>query len=69
MQLSKSTILQLFGLAVLGIFIAMSYFNNQIFIDKIILCSVILLLVVFAKTRGEVVLPILTGQITETKIE
>lgn len=53
MQFSKSTFLPILGLIVLIFFITMSYLNNHIFLDKIILCSSILGLVFFAKIRGE----------------
>jgi hypothetical protein len=53
MQFSKSTLLPILGLVVLGFFILLAYLNNHIFLDKIILCSLILCLVLFAKTRGE----------------
>ncbi|MBR9844647.1 MAG: hypothetical protein GYB35_00380 [Algicola sp.] len=53
MQYSKSTILPIFGLLVLVFFIGLSYFNNQILLDKIIPCSLILAVVFFAKMRGE----------------
>lgn len=53
MKYSKSTILRALGLTVLGFFILLSYTNNHIFLDKIIVCSFILCMVLFAKTRGE----------------
>lgn len=53
MQFSKSTFLSILGLMILIFFIAMAYLNNHIFLDKIILCSSILGLVLFAKIRGE----------------
>lgn len=53
MQFSKSTFLSVFGLVVLMFFIAMAYFTNHILLDKLMLCSVILGLVFFAKMRGE----------------
>ena len=52
MQILKSTVLPIFGLVVLLVFIAMSYFNNHIFLDKIVICSLILGMVFFVKTRG-----------------
>lgn len=53
MKYSKSTFLRVLGVIVLGTFIFLSYVNNHIFLDKIILCSAILGMVLFAKTRGE----------------
>lgn len=53
MQVLKSTILPILGLVVLVLFIAMSYFNNNIFMDKIILCSAILGMIFFVKMKSE----------------
>ncbi len=53
MQFSKSTFLSILGLMTLIFFIAMAYLNNHVFLDKIILCSSILGLVLFSKIRGE----------------
>ena len=53
MPFSKTKILQVVGLVVLLIFIAISYFSNSFFLDKIILCSLIIGMVFFAKTLGE----------------
>ncbi len=53
MKFTKSKILPVTGLIVLAFFMAMSYFNNHIFLDKIMICSFILGLVFFAKIKGE----------------
>lgn len=53
MQFSKSTLLPILGLLVFIFFIALSYFNNHIFLDKILLCSVIGGMIFFTKMRGE----------------
>jgi hypothetical protein len=54
MQVSKSTLSGILVVTVLTLLISMSYYNNQIFLDKIVLCSVILGLILFIKIRGEV---------------
>lgn len=54
MELSKSKVLPFLGLIVLAVFIAMSYFNNQIFLNEILVCSAIFGMVFFVKMRGEV---------------
>lgn len=53
MEFSKSTLLPILGLLVFSFFIGLSYFNNHIFLDKILLCSVIVGMIFFAKMRGE----------------
>ena len=53
MQFSKSKVLPFLGLIVLAVFIAMSYFNNQIFLNEILVCSAIFGMVFFVKMRGE----------------
>lgn len=53
MKFTKSKILPVLGVLVLVFFMAMSYFNNHIFLDKIMICSFILGLVFFAKMRSE----------------
>lgn len=53
MKFSRSQVLPFLGSIVLTFFIAISYFNNQIFLDKILLCSVILGMIYFYKMRGE----------------
>ena len=45
MQLSKSKILPYTGILTLIIFLAMSYFNGSIFIDRLLVCGLILLVV------------------------
>lgn len=53
MQFSKSTFLPILGMIAIMFFIGMAYLNNHIFLDKLVLCSFILGLVIFAKVRGE----------------
>ncbi len=53
MQLSKSSVVSILGLIVLLSFIALAYFTNYVFLDKIVVCSSILVMVFFAKLRGE----------------
>jgi hypothetical protein len=54
MQLSKSRISTILGLFGLLLFIVLAYVQNYIFIDKILICSLILGLILFIKMRGEV---------------
>jgi hypothetical protein len=49
MQLSKTTLRSVIGFLTLIILIAMSYFNGQIFLDRILICSFILGLVFIVK--------------------
>jgi hypothetical protein len=53
MQFSKSTLLSVMGLLVMLFFIAMSYYNNQMFLDKILVSSFILGMVFFFKILDE----------------
>lgn len=53
MQFSKSTRLPLAGFVVFIFFITLSYFNNHMFLDKIILCGLIVGMIFFVKLRGE----------------
>lgn len=53
MKITKSKILPVTGLIVLAFFVGMSYFNNHIFLDKLVICSFILGMVFFAKMKGE----------------
>ncbi len=53
MSFSKSTLLSILGLVILISFIGMSYFNDGILLDKIIVCSVLLFMVFFAKMRSD----------------
>jgi uncharacterized membrane protein len=53
MQFSNSQILPFIGISILLFFIALSYFNNHIFLDKIVLCSLILGMVFFVKMRSD----------------
>jgi hypothetical protein len=54
MQLSKQTISSILGLIGLVFFIALAYFNNNLFLDKLVVCSFILGLIFLIKMRGEV---------------
>lgn len=54
MQFSKSKVVPFLGLIVLVFFIALSYFNNSIFLKEILVCSAIFGMVLFVKMRGEV---------------
>ncbi len=45
MHSSESNILPYAGIVIIIIFLAMSYFNNHIFMDQILVCGFILLLV------------------------
>ncbi|SEL61157.1 hypothetical protein SAMN04488008_104332 [Maribacter orientalis] len=49
MQFSKSTILPVMGIILLALLILMSYVNEAIFLDRILICSVILSFVFIAK--------------------
>ena len=49
----KSSVVLFIGLTVLLFFIGLSYFNNSIFLDKILVCAFILGLLFFTKTKEE----------------
>jgi hypothetical protein len=49
MQFSKSTLLSVLGLMVMLIFIAMAYFNDHIFLNKILVSGFILGLIFIFK--------------------
>lgn len=53
MQFSKATLLPILGILVFIFFIALSYFNNLILLDKILVSTAIVGLVVLAKIIGE----------------
>jgi hypothetical protein len=53
MSFSKSKILPIVGLGILLFFIGISYFNNHVFLDKLIICSLILSMFYFARTLGK----------------
>ncbi len=53
MHLSKSKILPIAGIFTLIAFIALSYFNGQIFMDRILVCAFILLLVFMLKMGSD----------------
>ncbi len=53
MQFTKTTVSAILGLLVLLFFIAITYYTNPIFLDKIVLCSFILGMVFFVKLLGE----------------
>lgn len=50
MRLSKSKILAIISGLILLFFITLAYFNNHIFLDKIVLCSVIIGMLFLIKT-------------------
>lgn len=52
-SISKSNVLPAFGLAIIIFFNSLAYLNNSIFLDKIIMGSFIVGLVLFSKVRGE----------------
>ena len=54
MQLSKSSISTILGLLGFLFFIALAYVKNYIFLDKLVVCGLILGLIFFIKARGEV---------------
>jgi hypothetical protein len=54
MQISKATILQMVGLSTLVFFIAMAYYRNHIFLDKILLCSSIFVMLYILKIRDQI---------------
>ncbi len=54
MQFYKSKVLPFLGFIVLVFFIALSYFNDSIFLKEILVCSIIISMVLFVKMRGEV---------------
>jgi hypothetical protein len=49
MQFSKPTILPVMGIILLALLIVMSYVNEALFLDRILICSVILSFVFIAK--------------------
>jgi hypothetical protein len=53
MQIPKKAILPILGLLILIGFCALSYYHEQIFLDKILLCGFILGMILFVKIRGE----------------
>lgn len=53
MQFTKSTILSFLGLMIMVFFIALSYYNGQIFLNKILLSSFILGLIFVFKILDE----------------
>jgi hypothetical protein len=52
MNLSKSKILPLTGMAILILFIVMSWLNESIFLDRILLCSFILFAIFIVNIRN-----------------
>jgi len=52
MHLSKSTILPIAGMVALLFFILMSYVNDSILLDRILICSLILSVIFIAKIRS-----------------
>lgn len=53
MKFTKTKILPIIGLLVLVFFMGMSYVNDYIFLDKIVICSFILGMVFLIKMRAE----------------
>ncbi len=53
MQLSKSTLLSIVGMAVLAVFVTFCYVNESIFLDRILISSFILSIVFIAKIRED----------------
>ncbi|WP_166959768.1 hypothetical protein [Yeosuana marina] len=54
MNHSKSTILPIAGMGLLFFFMALSYFNNSIFLKELFVCSFILGLVFIGKMRENI---------------
>jgi hypothetical protein len=54
MQKSKHLVPVLLGLLIMVIMIGMSYYNQSIFLDRILLCSFIIGVVLLAKVRSGV---------------
>jgi hypothetical protein len=52
MNLSKSKILPLTGMAILILFIVMSWLNESIFLDRILVCSFILFAIFIVNIRN-----------------
>lgn len=52
MNLSKSKILPMTGMAMLVLFIVMSWLNGSIFLDRILLCSFILFAIFMVNMRN-----------------
>ncbi len=50
-QLSKSIVLPILGMIILTVFIIMSYVLDSIFLDRILVCSLILSVVFIGKIR------------------
>lgn len=51
MNLSKSTILPSLGLVTMFFFIALAYFKNNIFLNELLICGLILSIIFIAKIR------------------
>ena len=51
MQFSKSTVLPMLGMLVLALFIWLSYTHGAIFLDRILICSLIVSVIAIAKIR------------------
>lgn len=51
MKFSKSTALPIIGMFVLGLFILLSYLNGAMFLDRILVCSLILSVIFINKLR------------------
>jgi hypothetical protein len=53
MELSKSTLLPIMGMVVLALFIAISYIQESVFLNQILICSFILSIVFIGKIRED----------------
>ena len=53
MRVQKTMILQIIGLLTLIFFNVLSYYNNQIFLDKLLTCSLILGMLLIFKMLNE----------------
>lgn len=49
MHFSKSTVLPILGMIVLGLFLLLSYIQEGVFLDRLLVCSLILSFVFIAK--------------------
>ncbi len=52
MKFSKSTLVPLFGMSMVAFFIILAYVSHNVFLDKLLVCGLILLMVLFVKLRA-----------------
>ncbi|WP_156033032.1 hypothetical protein [Sediminibacter sp. Hel_I_10] len=52
MNFSKSTLVPLLGMTVVALFIILAYVSHNVFLDKLLVCGFILLMVLFVKLRA-----------------